>query len=160
MYDASSKFYVKFSVTNWLMGTFDYSVSWSESSEMLHRWSEMFGFELYQYRFILGCIFLELWTILEAKYKDSHTNTRDSVSRVSHMTRAVERSFSVGTVGISVTVVSKMKIFIWYLVRRTLVHIWRSEKVQTVETEWFQILSATITQGEPYQNTCRRIDAT
>ena len=35
-----------------------------------------------------------------------HTNTRDSISRVSRMTAAVERSFSVGTVGISVTIVN------------------------------------------------------
>ena len=33
------------------------------------------------------------------------THTRDSISRVPRMTRAVERALGVGTVGVSVTVV-------------------------------------------------------
>ena len=43
------------------------------------------------------------------------TNTRDSISRVSCMTRTVEWSFGVGTVGVSVTVVC---------VCATLLYIW------------------------------------
>jgi len=39
-------------------------------------------------------------------------DTRDPFSRVSSVTRAVERSIGVGAVGISVTVVSKVNIFI------------------------------------------------
>ena len=42
---------------------------------------------------------------LEDNASFQFTNTRDSISRVSRMTRAEEGAFSVGTVGISVAVV-------------------------------------------------------
>ena len=41
------------------------------------------------------------------------------------MASAVEWSFGVGTVGISMTVMSKMKIIMWYLIRKTFVNIWK-----------------------------------
>ena len=51
------------------------------------------------------------------------TNTSDSISRVSGKTRAVEGSFSVGTVCIIVTIVSKILIIAGYLIWKALVHI-------------------------------------
>ena len=62
--------------------------------------------------------------IIEIQIKrKKHTNTRDSISRVSRMTRAVEGSFSVGAVGIIMAVMSKMFIFIRYVIGKALVHI-------------------------------------
>ena len=51
------------------------------------------------------------------------TETRDSITRIPQMTGAKEGTLSVGTIGVSMTVVFKVTIIIRYLFGETLVHI-------------------------------------
>ena len=51
------------------------------------------------------------------------------------MTGAVERSFGVGTVGISMAVVGKVAILIRYQIRKTLINVWKQRNVN-VTLKW------------------------
>ena len=57
------------------------------------------------------------------------TQTRDSITGIATKTRTIEWSFGVGTVGISVAVVSKIIVSFWYSIRETLIHISRKKEI-------------------------------
>ena len=60
------------------------------------------------YRLVVKNILFDKWN----PFIKLLTDTRDSISRVSRMTRAVEWSFGVGAVGVNMTVVCSRRAFV------------------------------------------------
>ena len=68
------------------------------------------------------------------------TQTRDSITGIATKTRTIEWSIGVGTVGISVAVVSKIIVSFWYSIRETLIHISRKKEIALFKLLFLQFV--------------------
>lgn len=68
------------------------------------------------------------------------TQTRDSITGIATKTRTIEWSIGVGTVGISVAVVSKIIASFWYSIRETLIHISRKKEIALFKLLFLQFV--------------------
>lgn len=75
-------------------------------------------------------------TIILYKNKTTLTLTSDSVSSVTRVTRAVERSEGICTIGVRVTVMSKKTVLLGNVIREAFVHIWKKKTVNENEVHF------------------------
>ena len=68
------------------------------------------------------------------------TYARDSISRVARMARTVKRTFGVSAVGILMTVIMEVTIAVGYLIRKTLVYIWKYKYKQSFSLRFGPVL--------------------